>query len=450
MSQVKKGLGRGLSALIPVDDMSFLSRVARGEIESRAINAPPSPQTIQEQAPNNAKTAVSIGKTAPEAASATKKSSRAGSKRAAPPNIKGRKAAPPKTTIEALKVTTGEIAVEAGESHKSAGATSGDVSAPLSKTQHSNQLQVANTEASSNGIPPNTEIRWIRPDQVAPNPYQPRRHFDAEELENLAASIREHGILQPILVRPVAVSASPAPNQSAAAALPFQLVAGERRWRAAQAAGVATIPAIVRVVNDQQALELAVIENVQRHDISPLDAALAYRRLSDEFSLSQEKIAQRVGKSRSAIANTLRLLDLPEEIQHSLNHGALSEGHGRAILLAGSQGARRAVFRAIIRDKLSVRDAEELARRTGAVEAHTSADTPIGSTTRGTDRVEEARTSRTPNFDGDDWKIIVEELQRALGSKVSLFNRKRGGVITIKCTSHEQMERVVKRLRTTD
>ena len=196
-----------------------------------------------------------------------------------------------------------------------------------------------------------------KPIKIVANPYQPRRVFDDEELQNLATSVREHGILQPIIVRPL-------DNSDEAAG--FQLVAGERRWRAAQLAGLSTVPALVRPVSDQQALELAVIENVQRHDISPLDAAQAYRRLATEFELSQEKIAQRVGKSRSSIANTMRLLELPGEARNALQDGTLSEGHGRAILLTAGEGARRAVFRAVLRDKLSVRDTEELARRIAA------------------------------------------------------------------------------------
>jgi ParB family chromosome partitioning protein len=432
MPQAKKGLGRGLSALIPFDDMSFLSRVARGEIETRAINAPAASQIIPTEFASSDSAKANLKTTTEE-----KTAQRGSEAEATRPIVKrGQSTATRRQTTTSQKDAAGRRIKDDAQSPPAI------IQAPSPE---------AGTSATSNALPPDTEIRWLRPEEVAPNPYQPRRHFDEGELKNLADSIREHGVLQPILVRPVKRPSGGKHSQTSDegdfSPLPFQLVAGERRWRAAQAAGVTTIPAIVRVVDDQQALELAVIENVQRHDISPLDAALAYRRLADEFQLSQEKIASRVGKSRSAIANTLRLLDLPEEIQQSLNEGALSEGHGRAILLTGTEGARRAVFRAILRDKLSVRDAEELARRTGATESkpplHDQA-TDASKTAIG------AKTSRVPDFAGADWKIIAEELQRGLGSKVSLFNRKRGGLITIKCTSHEQIERVVKRLRAND
>jgi ParB family chromosome partitioning protein len=218
----------------------------------------------------------------------------------------------------------------------------------------------------------------------------------------------------------------------------FQLVAGERRWRAAQAAALERIPAIIREVSDQQALELAVIENVQRHDITPLDAAMAYRRLADEFQLSQERIAQRVGKSRSSIANTLRLLDLPAEVRQALNDGKLSEGHGRAILLAEGEGARRAAFRKILRDKLSVREAEELARNT--VE---------GETLGGHDIVASAKAQKKEALQVEV-QHLAEELQKLLGCRIHLKHRQRGGQIVINYYSTDEMNRIVDLLRKTE
>jgi len=258
---------------------------------------------------------------------------------------------------------------------------------------------------------------------IEANPFQPRRHFAPEEMEDLVESIREHGILQPILIRPTAAGSITDSSKK------FQLIAGERRWRAAQLAGLAQVPAVIREVNDQQALELAVIENVQRHDISPLEAALAYRRLADEFHLSQEEIARRVGKSRSGVANTIRLLDLPAEVQKALEDGVISEGHGRAILLAPSEGSRRAVFRRIMRDKLSVREAEQIAR---------SANDVVSTT----DEAKSKDTTNTP----EAIVRIQESLQKALGTRVKLQTRAKGGRLQIEYYSNEDLSRLIELL----
>jgi len=267
------------------------------------------------------------------------------------------------------------------------------------------------------------KIEFVPVGNIEANPYQPRRFFSPQELGDLVDSLREHGVLQPVILRPVPDS------NSASSSNRYQLVAGERRWRAAQTAGLSKIPAIIRLVTDQQALELALIENVQRHDISALDAAIAYRRLSQEFSLSQEQVAQRVGKSRSSIANTIRLLDLPVEAQRAIEEGALSEGHGRAILLASSDGARRAVLRRVLRDKLSVRDAEELARKTsGEYDDKISADdTPL------------TKERSTPEA-----RRIEEGLQKHLGTRVKLKLRRQGGQILIHYFSNEELDRLLK------
>ena len=239
-------------------------------------------------------------------------------------------------------------------------------------------------------------------------------------MRDLVASVREHGIIQPVLVRSKAGEAGH-----------YQLIAGERRWRAAQEAGLAQIPAVVREVADQQALELAIIENVQRHDISALDAARAYRRLSGEFGLTLEQVGARVGKSRPAVSNTMRLLDLPAEAQQALEDGVLSEGHGRAILLAPGEGARRAVLRRILRDKVTVREAEELARRAAQSEA-TGASIP--------------RRGVPENL---ALKASEDELTRALGARVRVRSRAKGGHISIEYHSPEDLDHLIARLRAT-
>ena len=208
----------------------------------------------------------------------------------------------------------------------------------------------------------------------------------------------------------------------------YQLIAGERRWRAAERAQLAQIPAIVRDVDDKSALELAIIENVQRHDISAVESAHAYRRLASEFALSQEKIAARVGKSRASIANTMRLLDLPDVALDALRNGEITEGHGRALLTASNEGARRAILRRVVRDHLSVRETERLARE-GEVTAQSNV--------------------RLPRADAADITRLEDTLQRALGLKLQLKVRKRGGQIVINYSSPEELQRLATRLSST-
>ncbi len=199
---------------------------------------------------------------------------------------------------------------------------------------------------------PNTgegEVRAIPLTQLVPNPHQPRTHFDPEKMDDLAASVREHGVLQPILVKRIGHEQ-------------YQLVAGERRFRAAQKVGLAVIPALVKDFSSQEQLEVAIIENLQREDIGVMETARAYRKLIDEFSMLQEMVAQRVGKSRSAISNTLRLLKLPKAIQTSIESGQLSEGHARAILTAEGDDRMLEVWEIVLRNDLSVRETEKIAR----------------------------------------------------------------------------------------
>jgi len=183
---------------------------------------------------------------------------------------------------------------------------------------------------------------------LSPNPYQPRREVSGEAFDELVASVRRHGILQPIIVR-----------RSASG---YEIVAGERRWKAAQAAGITTLPAVVRDLPDREMLELALIENLRREDLDPIERATAYRRLGEEFTMTQEQIAEVVGGSRSAIANSLRLLELPSEIQSAISSGRISEGHGRALLMIQSSGAMLDTWRVVEEKGLSVRETEDLAK----------------------------------------------------------------------------------------
>ncbi len=204
---------------------------------------------------------------------------------------------------------------------------------------------------SSSGL-----LLQIPVDAIQPNVFQPRRRFDEDALASLTDSVRELGVLQPILVRRVAT-----PGQGLDSTIEFELVAGERRWRAARRAGLTKVPAIVRDVSDLRSLEEAIVENLHRSDLNPLEEAAAYQQLIDEFGLSQAQVAQRVGKSRSAVANTLRLVQLPVSVQRLVVAGDLSAGHGRAVLMVPSFDQPELATR-IVSEQLSVRQAEELAQ----------------------------------------------------------------------------------------
>ena len=194
--------------------------------------------------------------------------------------------------------------------------------------------------------PPRTTAgdRTVPIDQIAPNPWQPRLHFDAAKIEEMAASIREHGILEPLVVR----------SRDGG----FELIAGERRLRAARAAGFESVPIVVREMNDRAVLEVTLIENLQREDLSVLEEAAAYVRLMEEFTATQEEVARRVGRSRPAVANTIRLLQLPEAVRDELRQGRLSAGHARALCALESQVEQTALARDAIRLGLSVRQLE--------------------------------------------------------------------------------------------
>jgi ParB family transcriptional regulator, chromosome partitioning protein len=186
-------------------------------------------------------------------------------------------------------------------------------------------------------------------ESIRPNRYQPRQTFDAEKLEELAASMRENGVLQPLLVAPRGDG--------------FELVAGERRWRAARLAGLHKVPVVVRDVDGREALRLSILENVQREDLNPIDEAHGYRRLMDEFGMTQEEIGARLGKSRSAIGNALRLLHLSAELQQRIQTGELTAGHARALLGASSQEDQAALAAVVREQKLNVRETETLAQQ---------------------------------------------------------------------------------------
>jgi ParB family chromosome partitioning protein len=245
---------------------------------------------------------------------------------------------------------------------------------------------------------------------IRPSPYQPRRHVDDAGLQELAASIREHGVLQPVLVTETLDG--------------YQLIAGERRVRASRLAGLERIPALVRQLADRDQLEVALVENVQRADLDPIEEALAYRQLIDEFGLTQEQVSDRVGKARATIANTLRLLDLHASVQAAIVDGAVTEGHGRALAGLPLDGQAQ-VLRTVVRQGLSVRQTEELVRRL-----------------REPRPIAPASTQRLD----PDLERVETNLRERLGTKVSLSRSRTGGKIVIEYYSDEELNRLYERL----
>jgi ParB family chromosome partitioning protein len=254
-------------------------------------------------------------------------------------------------------------------------------------------------------------VQQVSVDVIQRNPRQPRIHFKEDELAELAASIREHGVIQPLI-------AIPKPDGK------FILIAGERRWQAAQKAGLRTVPVIARQANNQEMLEVALIENVQREDLNALEEAEAYRQLVEEFGLSHEAVAKRVGKSRVAVTNTLRLLGLADVVKQALVDGKITEGHARALLALSTQKAQASALQTIINLSLSVRQAEELTRKL-AGQKPVKAKKPI------------------KNADVHD---VEKRLQRSLGTKVALKHGKKGGTVTIYYYSDEELDALLEKL----
>ncbi|MEW6242387.1 MAG: ParB/RepB/Spo0J family partition protein [Chloroflexota bacterium] len=248
-------------------------------------------------------------------------------------------------------------------------------------------------------------------DAIKPNPRQPRVAFDPQELDELAASIREHGILQPLIVSPDKGSG-------------YVLVAGERRLQAARKANLRTVPVLVHQASDRQLLELALIENVQRADLNPLEEAEAYRQLSEDFGLSHEAVAGRVGKSRVAVTNTLRLLDLAGGCKQALVGGTITEGHARALLGLKSVKAQEAALQTVLKLGMSVRQTEGLVRKWGGEKPKVK-----------------AKPRRSP-----DVADVESRLRASLGTKVSLKHTKRGGTVTIHYYSDEELDALLERL----
>lgn len=255
-------------------------------------------------------------------------------------------------------------------------------------------------------------VEQIAVEAILPNPRQPRRDFDSVALEGLAASIREHGVLQPLIVTPESDSDK------------YRLVAGERRLQAAQMAGLGAVPVIVRSVSEQQRLELALIENLQRTDLNPLEAAEGYRQLIDDFSLSHEDVAAKVGKTRATVTNTLRLLKLGEPARQALTEGRISEGHARALLGLPSGQSQTAALGMIESRELNVRQTESLVRRLAG-------------------QRRPARKSKSKSPEETD---LEAQLRQALGTRVILRRSGKGGSLVIRFYSDEELNAILDRL----
>ena len=262
------------------------------------------------------------------------------------------------------------------------------------------------------------ELRELPVELIAPNPHQPRRHFDEDALVALSTSLQDRGVLQPVLVRPVAGGT-------------YELIAGERRWRAAQLAGLETVPALVRPHDDAASLEIALIENMAREDLNPVEEARACVLLTEELGLTREELGRRVGRSRVAVSNLVRLLDLPDEVLDLLADGTLSQGHGRAVLMAGDHDARRRLARRAAAQGWSVRRTEAEAR------AANEAAEPI-------------RVRRGPDVHPDQAAAaadLAETLGRALGSAVRVTPRGAGYTVTMTLESHADAEALANRFQ---
>ena len=263
------------------------------------------------------------------------------------------------------------------------------------------------------GVPESSEEGTVQSkelliDEISPNRFQPRNYFDDDKLEELVASIRENGILQPVVVQKSGSG--------------YELIVGERRWRASKKAGLKKIPAMIREVSDAQTLELAIIENIHRQDLNPIEEAEAYARLADEFALTQEMIANKVGKSRTAVANILRLLKLPRNIKEHLISGKLSMGHARALLGLGHVGQAQALCKVIFKEDLTVRQTENRVNKLKQPAPEKSA----------------SPATKKNIFIKD----LEKELERKLGTKVEISPKKTGGKLVVTYYSDDDLERI--------
>lgn len=251
-----------------------------------------------------------------------------------------------------------------------------------------------------------TGVKEIRINDIEPNSGQPRKNFNDEKLTQLAESIKQHGVVQPLIIQREVSG--------------YKIVAGERRWRAAKIAGLKTVPVIVRDLSDKQVMEIALIENLQREDLNPIEEAEAYNKLIDDFGMTQEEISSTVGKSRPAIANSLRLLSLQEQIKSRLIEGEITSGHARAILAIDSKSLQLKALEEIISKKLSVRETELLVKRLNT-----------------------KKKVKTKKSDDAEYKAIEDRFREVFGTKVKIVNNQKNGKIVIEYYSIDELDRII-------
>lgn len=288
-------------------------------------------------------------------------------------------------------------------------------------------LENANTDITSKNKPEGGEaaetkvvgaIAQIEIAQIETNPFQPRSNFEEQALNELASSIKEHGIIQPVTVRKLGYDK-------------YQLISGERRFRASQIAGLTSVPAYIRIANDQAMLEMALVENIQRENLDPIEVAISYKRLIDECSLTQEQLSQKVSKQRSTITNYLRLLKLPVEIQLALRNNDISMGHARALISIENPDTQLDIYNQIVADNLSVRDVEELTR--GAKVEKAAGDKNKGADSKG----EKAGLTF-------EQQKVVEDLRAVFNTKVNISRENNGkGKIVIPFKSDNDLKRII-------
>lgn len=298
------------------------------------------------------------------------------------------------------------------------------------------------SESSRTSIPPRSEVIprnkndndnkgesvfQIEVDKIKPNPHQPRRFFDEEKLTELSSSIREMGVIQPLIVLKIHKDTNSGTD------VEYQIVAGERRWRAAKMAGLERVPAVVRRVGqDKEKLEIALVENIQRTDLNPIEAARSYAKLQEEFGLTQREVAKRVGKSRETVSNVLRLLNLPTHIQDAVSQGKISDSQGRLLLAINDANQQNGLFEDLLRNNMSVRELRQRVDRIKNPKKNQSTDN-------------HSQEDKKKTFD-PELVSIEERLQELLGTKVSLQRGKTGGKIVINFFSPEEFKGIVKRL----
>lgn len=406
---VKRGLGRGLDSLIPDRSRSedFINKEGKGMSGAKkpAKKPVPSPADVENED-------IKVPATAKKRNPASKKS------QADVPAVNADVSQPAVSAADKEPGAAQQVSAET-QAAMPASAPATESAKPISNpTAESAQPSSAPASKNAQPVPEPVDeknmVRYVKLAQVEPNREQPRKTFNEEKIDELAASIKEHGVIQPLLVQKKDDY--------------YEIIAGERRWRAARKAGVKELPVIVRDYTPMEVVEISLIENIQREDLNPIEEAQAYRRLLEEFDLTQEQVAAKVSRSRSAVANFLRLLNLGNEVQEMVMSGQLSEGHARALLPIENQDVQKTLADQIVKEKLTVRETEKLVR---------SLIEPSARRTRQANPEKEALLSH-----------ISEQLRHILGTKVAIKSAgKSRGRIEIEYYSDDELDRLIDLLK---